>query len=161
MSKILSKYENNLDKAWYNSSNIIYSECDDKDNELKTVRLTFKDGRTYEYKDVKVNDYLMLREATSQGKAFFKYLKSYEYSRVEDKKIENIQKELHDIQYPPKEEPFIITLSENKLEIINNEEADAKTYAYDLDDKTSDIFAQVFSILNVKFNLKINKENDN
>jgi len=44
MGKIISKYENDLDKCWFESSNVLYSECDDKNNQLKTVRITFKDG---------------------------------------------------------------------------------------------------------------------
>ena len=32
MSKIYNVYENKLDRTWYQSSNILYSECDDKEN---------------------------------------------------------------------------------------------------------------------------------
>ena len=39
--------ETRLDRIWYDSSNILYSECDDKLNELKTLRVTFKNGATY------------------------------------------------------------------------------------------------------------------
>ena len=46
MSKTYNVYENKLDRTWYQSSNILYSECDDKENELKTLRIVFKNGRT-------------------------------------------------------------------------------------------------------------------
>ena len=54
MGKIYKLYENKLERAWYDSSNIVYSECDDIENELKVVRITFKDGRTYRYEGVDV-----------------------------------------------------------------------------------------------------------
>jgi hypothetical protein len=94
MSKIKSLYENNLDKVWYNSSNILYSECDDIENGYKIVRVTFKNGRTYQYYDVNVNDYLMFREDLSQGTAFNKYIKKYKCERIGDSSVEYIQDEL-------------------------------------------------------------------
>ena len=78
-----------LDRVWYDSSNIIYSECEDKDGENKTLRVVFSNGAMYEYKDVDVNDYVMFVHGgldQSNGKAFFKYIKGkkYEYTRLED-----------------------------------------------------------------------------
>lgn len=86
MSKILSCYKNNLDKAWYNSSNIVYSECIDHKDELKTVNVVFKNGSEYSYLDVEVQDYLMFREDASQGKALNKILKKYEFVKKEEKR---------------------------------------------------------------------------
>ena len=54
MSKIYNLYENEVDKTWYDSSNVIYSECDDVQDGLKVLRVTFKNGRTYKYSDVNV-----------------------------------------------------------------------------------------------------------
>lgn len=87
-------YENNLDKTWYESSNILYTECDDIENSLKVVRVYFSTGRVYKYKDVNVNDYLMFREDLSQGKAFNKYLRKYECERIEDCDINEIKEQL-------------------------------------------------------------------
>lgn len=86
MGKIASIYQDNLDKAWYNSSNIVYSECVDKKNELKEVKVVFKNGTEYSYFDVAVQDYLMFREDASQGKALNKFLKKYEYQKHEEKR---------------------------------------------------------------------------
>lgn len=94
MGKILSKYQDNLDKAWFDSSNVLYAECDDNDNSLKTVRITFKDGSTYEYKDVNVTDWLLFREDASNGKAFFKYIKKYDFEKKDKLNTEDIKKEL-------------------------------------------------------------------
>lgn len=86
MGKIASIYQNNLDKAWYNSSNIVYSECIDKKDELKEVKVVFKNGVEYSYLDVAVQDYLMFREDASQGKALNKFLRKYKYEKHEEKR---------------------------------------------------------------------------
>ena len=82
--------EARLDRIWYDSSNILYSECDDKLNELKTLRVTFKNGATYEYSNVDVNDYLMFVNGGldgSNGKALNKYIKP----KCEFKKLNDIE----------------------------------------------------------------------
>lgn len=97
MGKIINKYENNLDKAWFDSSNVLYAECDDKDNQLKEVKIVFKNGGTYLYKEVKVQDWLMFRDASSNGKAFFKYLKNYEYEKLENSDVDEIKNNLQEL----------------------------------------------------------------
>ena len=37
MGKKICIYEYDVDKAWYDSSTVVYCECDDKENSLKTV----------------------------------------------------------------------------------------------------------------------------
>lgn len=86
MGKIIAIYSNNVDKAWYESSNVVYSECIDKKNELKEVNVVFKNGTEYTYFDVAVQDYLMFREDASQGKALNKFIKKYEYAKHEEKR---------------------------------------------------------------------------
>ena len=68
-----------IDRAWYDSSNVLYSECEDKVNELKVLRVVFKNGATYVYKNVNVNDYLMFMAGGldgSNGKALNKFIKA-------------------------------------------------------------------------------------
>jgi hypothetical protein len=81
--------EKRLDRVWYESSNILYSECDDNVNSLKTLRVTFKNGATYEYSDVDVNDYLMFLNGGldgSNGKALNKFIKpKCKFERLNDK----------------------------------------------------------------------------
>lgn len=96
MSKILNYYNNktHIDKVWYDSSNVLYSECDDIENDYKNVRVTFNNGSTYEYKQVNVNDYMMFREDISQGKAINKFIKKYECEKLENKDTDKINEEL-------------------------------------------------------------------
>lgn len=98
MSKLFSSYNGILDKCWYKSSNIIYSECDDKDKELKTLRIVFKNGRTYEYYNVDVNDYVLFKSSPSQGNAFVKYIRKYDCKRLDDSDVSLIEQELNEIQ---------------------------------------------------------------
>ena len=94
MSKIISFYKDDIDKCWYNSSNIIYSECIDHDDKLKEVKVVFKNGNEYTYKDVPVQDYLMFREAPSQGKALNSIIKKYEFIKSEEKRdLERLNEE--------------------------------------------------------------------
>ena len=94
MSKIKSFYSNDVDKVWYDSSNVLYSECDDITDGLKVLRVTFKNGRTYQYYDVNVNDYLLFRENASQDVALNKFIKQYKCERIDDLNVDDIQSEL-------------------------------------------------------------------
>ena len=97
MSKIFGFYANNVDKVWYQSSNIKYSECIDHDDALKTLKVVFNNGTQYEYKNVSVQNYLFFRDATSQGKALNEYIKSkgYEYEKLENANMEDLESELN------------------------------------------------------------------
>lgn len=101
MSKIFSFYNKNdsgvdIEKVWYSSSNVIYSECIDYDNKPKTIKIVFSNGTQYEYKDVDVRDYLLLRESNSQGKALNRLIKEkkYEYVKLENADLNAIEEEL-------------------------------------------------------------------
>ena len=94
MSKIKSFSCNDVDKVWYDSSNVLYSECDDITDGLKVLRVTFKNGRTYQYYDVNVHDYLLFRENASQGVALNKFIKQYRCERIDDLNVDDIQSEL-------------------------------------------------------------------
>lgn len=98
MSRIYSIYSNNLDRCWYKSSNIIYSECDDNDNAYKTLRIVFKNGRMYEYYGINVNDYILFKNDLTQGTAFTKYIRKYECKRLEDVDVQAITDELNQLQ---------------------------------------------------------------
>ena len=102
MSKIFGFYSknkdgNHIDRIWYQSSNIKYSECIDHDNELKTLKVVFNNGTQYQYNKVAVQDYLLFRDAASQGKALNESVKSrgYEYEKLENADLGTLDDELN------------------------------------------------------------------
>lgn len=96
MSKIFSYYKDNIDRAWYDSSNIVYSECIDNPNDFKTLKVVFKNGTQYQYDKMDVNDYLLFREASSQGKELNSRIKAknYPYSKLENADLNLLNEEL-------------------------------------------------------------------
>ena len=88
--------EKELDRAWFDSSNILYGECDDSSNsQEKNVTLVFKGGIQYFYKNVNIGDWMDFKMSQSQGKALNEIFKAkgYEYSKLEERvdleKLEN------------------------------------------------------------------------
>lgn len=73
---IIKEYDKQTltEEAFYESSNVFYSKCNDNKNDLKTLLIVFNNGGSYIYYDVDVKDYLKFRNADSQGKAFNQYL---------------------------------------------------------------------------------------
>ena len=94
MSIIYNRYLNNVDHTWYDSSNILYSECFDNAGINKNVKLVFKGGRTYLYKDVNADDYLQFKLTNeSHGSAVNKFIvKKYECMRLSDTDMETLEK---------------------------------------------------------------------
>ena len=127
MSKILKIYENEVERVWYDSSNVFYSECDDGDKSDKTVRVTFKDGRTYEYEDVNVFDYVAFRNADSQGKVLNSTLKQYKVQRIENKDITALSEELEgrlkpvDIEDEKVESQYYVVINEDDFNILKDD----------------------------------------
>ena len=95
MSKLFNYYADDVDKTWYNSSNIKYSECIDKEGELKTLNVVFSNGTQYQYVGLTVQDYLLFRDSDSQGKALNKYIKAkgYEFKKLDDANLDDINNE--------------------------------------------------------------------
>ena len=96
MSKIFNLYSKDVDRTWYQSSNIKYSECIDHDNELKTLIVVFNNGTQYRYDKVDVRDYLLFRDAESQGKALNQFIKpkNYAYEKLENADLATLDGEL-------------------------------------------------------------------
>lgn len=96
MAKKFSVYCNGVDKVWYNSSNVIYTECIDNENKPKTLKVVFSNGTQYQYNDVNVNDYVVFKNDSSQGKALNRLIKEkkYEYVKLENADLEKIEEEL-------------------------------------------------------------------
>lgn len=118
MAKKFNYYKNNVDYCWYDSTNVIYTECIDNENKPKTLKVVFSNGTQYQYNDVNVNDYLLLREASSQGKALNRLIKEkkYEYVKLENADLEAIKEELDLIMNGA----FFIENKDDGYEIKNN-----------------------------------------
>lgn len=93
--------EKKIDRVWYDSANVVYSECKDN-NDLKTVKVVFKKGQTYVYKKVDTNDYVMFVHGGidgSNGKALNQFIKpKYECERVADTDMIHLNEELEKLK---------------------------------------------------------------
>ena len=120
MSKKFNVYCNGVDKTWYDSSNVIYTECIDNDNKPKTLKVVFSNGTQYQYEDVNVNHYLLFREDSSQGRALNRLIKEnkYEYKKIEDADLEAISEEL----FFRSKNGFYLENNDEFFEIRNNKE---------------------------------------
>lgn len=125
MSKKFSYYAKSNDGidteyCWYDSSNIVYTECIDNDNKLKTLKVVFSNGTQYQYNDVNVVDYLLLRESDSQGKALNRLIKEkkYDYKKLENADLEAINEEL----FFRSKNGFYVENNDSFFEIRNNKD---------------------------------------
>lgn len=87
--------DNKIDKAWFDSSNVFYAECDESDTELKTVRVTFKNGTVYRYDDVPVYEWVKFKNGDSQGKLLNEVFKKngYKYEKIGNADIDELRDE--------------------------------------------------------------------
>ena len=91
--KIYSKYENSQEFCWYDSTNVMFSKFYDNQGSSNVLKVIFKQGQTYLYKDVDANDYVMFRDADSNGSAFSKYIiKKYSPTRIQDTDMGKLDK---------------------------------------------------------------------
>lgn len=88
-----------IQKVWYESSMIVYSEMKEDEYENKgDLTVVFKNGSAYVYKDVKLEDYILFIGGgtdASQGKTLNKIIKGkYEYYRTDDRDLNKLNEEL-------------------------------------------------------------------
>lgn len=116
MALTYRKYIMSVDHCWYDSSNILYSECfDTQDDSPRDVKIVFKGGRTYLYKDVDAATYTLFRDSASQGSVFQTTIKNYPYERMEDVPTEGLERMKAEFQEMERQDERVVTLS------INNE----------------------------------------
>lgn len=72
--------ENGVIECLIDSTNILLSEYD-KTN--KTLKITFKAGTQYLYKQVLDRDYVRFEVSESQGSVFNKTMRKYEFDKLE------------------------------------------------------------------------------
>lgn len=146
-----------IDRTWYDSSTILYSECYDKVDSLKELKIYFKSGRVYLYKDVDVNDYLLFREAKSQGQSIGKYITKkvdkkpfYECNRLEDIDVSLIEewKERYT-------DTTFVDLKEKEITIYKDEENVLyKNDKVTLGEEEQQLIIDILSLFNIKFKIK-------
>lgn len=125
---VYNHYTDNQDYTWYDSSNVIFSKCYDRpDNKLKSLKIVFKNGRTYVYHDVEINDYLSFKTAESNGKAVTTYIiKKYQGVRITDTdtvKLEELKQSFIEdtekiSETPMKEMTYNVDFDENNGEFL-------------------------------------------
>lgn len=121
MGLIIDKYdkENLIDHCWYESSTILYSKCYDKKNDYKDLDVTFKDGRTYRYFKVSVQDYLLFKNGGLSGDSQGKALNRYILSRVGIKNKYDFEKlDKMDINALEEEKKLVIEERENEKKLL-------------------------------------------
>ena len=111
--------EKSLDRVWYDSSNVFYSECEDTDTAAKVLRVVFKNGAMYQYENVDVNDYLMFIAGgtdNSNGKALNEFVKKKKcpYTRLENADKEALLNEMNEIKERRKKEKEAENVSEEE-----------------------------------------------
>lgn len=93
--------ESLTEKAWYESSNIFYSEfIEDPNKNEGDLYVTFNNGATYKYKNVQIApDYLMFKHGGldgSHGKAINTHIKpKYEFEKMEPKDTTKLTNEYY------------------------------------------------------------------
>ena len=106
---------NNIEHNWYDSSNIVYTACYDNAETTKSLKIVFKGGRTYLYREVDVNDYLLFtRDLESVGSAFNKYIKKYPCVRQTDTDLDKLNAFKEEIS----SEKQLITESTSNLDYV-------------------------------------------
>ena len=102
--------ETRVDKAWFESSNVIYSEfIEDPNNNEGDLIVTFKNGATYKYKKVQITpDYLMFKHGGldgSHGKALNAHIKpKYEFEKMENRDLTLLEREYQETLIKQEEE---------------------------------------------------------
>lgn len=147
-----SYYINDVkDRAWFDSSNVVYGECDESDTQFKTVRIVFKNGSTYQYEDVHVADWVSFKNAESQGKALNEHFKKagYKYERVEDADLNALEDELQSRLCVD----YTLHVHDDKMTLIDNKkDVDLYTMDYPGEEITTSIKGLLESL---NYNVKI------
>ena len=139
--------EDKMDKAWFDSSNIYYAECDESDTQFKTVRVIFKNGAIYQYKQVKVFDWTMFKNAESQGKKLNELFKKagYKYEKIGTANIE----ELKDEYVFRSGKGYTLYINDGKLTLMDYQDVIKYTMELPEESVVNDIKSMLESIGNV------------
>lgn len=104
--------ETKTEKAWFDSTMIVFTKAIEYDTENKVdLYVTFKNGATYKYIGVSLSDYVVFIAGgtdLSNGKALNKIIKpKYEFERVEDVSVPLLMEELETLKKEQEENTHI------------------------------------------------------
>jgi hypothetical protein len=85
--------EDGIVECLIDSSNILLSEYD---KSKKTLRITFKAGTRYLYKDILDRDYLRFEVSESQGSVFNKTMRKYECEKLDPVDTSDLVKQINE-----------------------------------------------------------------
>lgn len=147
MTKKFNLYCDGVDKTWYDSTNVIYTECIDNENKPKTLKVVFSNGTQYQYKDVDVRDYLLLRESDSQGKALNRLIKEkkYEYEKLENANLDEINEEL----FFKSSNGFYLENNDEFFEIKNNKDESVFKLSKPLEEDYFDLINDILKAVGI------------
>lgn len=140
--------ESLTEKAWYESSNVFYSEfVEDPNKNEGDLYVTFNNGATYKYKNVQIApDYLMFKHGGldgSHGKAINTHIKpKYEFEKMESKDISKLTEEyftiLNQKEQERKDNTYFVSghrnITESQFEVYK------ETFCRILEEKPNAIF---------------------
>lgn len=102
---IFKVYDENTktQKVWYDSTMFVYTKAVEQEKENKVdLYVTFKNGWTYKYKNVKMEDYILLLsgfEQSSHGKTLNRVIKpNYEFERVDNLNVDDLWNEYYKLR---------------------------------------------------------------
>lgn len=101
-----------VQKVWYESSMLVYSEMRESDLENKgELTVLFKNGSVYTYKDVTFEDYVLLISGGldgSEGKTFHKVIKAnYDGVRLSDEDAGRFRRSMNEVELRKEHTYFI------------------------------------------------------
>lgn len=134
------------DYTYYNSSNLVYTECEDNENEYKTLYVMYKNGTVYRYDDVNVFDYLFIRNAPSQGKEAYQKLKPYKYEKIGQLNPDEVIGNLQNIQ----SSDYVIYKGGGKLTMTDGR----KNPIYETDESNEDVVTSLLNAVEKTFVIK-------
>lgn len=157
---IFSYYiDNKVDKAWFDSSNVFYAECDESDTEFKTVRVTFKNGTVYRYDNVLVYDWTKFKNGESQGKLLNEIFKKggYKYEKIGSVNIDDLKEEY---AFRSGKGYTLYVKGNNELLLVDFKDSLKYRMAFPGDDVVNDIKSMLESIGNVVRVKELSDEED-
>lgn len=163
--------EKRIEKAWYQSSNVFYSEFIEDEHENKgDLIVTFNNGATYKYKSVQMTpDYLMFKHGGldgSHGKALNSHIKpKYEFEKMDNKNINDLITEKETCLFEKEQEKYYKTyFISGHRDVTHSDFIKYRTVLSEIIEKTpdalfvvgdyhgSDIFAQNYLIDELEIN---------